>query len=128
MGSKQRFKIVHVFKAKTVFSLRHNKAPLGQRLVLLLGKGGCFTSLPYAALPVRRAEPRQSMRLQAREEDTVIPANLVFLATLSSCGTWRFACCSCSKVRLFSVSAAWHYNLLFELMKVSLAELRGPRF
>ena len=67
MGRELQFEIVCVFKGKSpIYSLCHSKEPLAQCLILLLGKGGCFTSLPYAALSVRGAELRQSTRLQAR--------------------------------------------------------------
>lgn len=57
MGRELQFEIVRVFKGKSpIYRLCHRKEPLGQCLVLLLGKGGCFTSLPYAALSVRGAE------------------------------------------------------------------------
>lgn len=130
MGSEPQFEVVCVFRGKNhIYCLCPHKEPLGQCLVLLLGKGGCFTSLPRAALSVRGAELRQSPGTCVAE-DTVIPVNFIFLSTLSSCGTWSRLLFIQQGEIIFCFCSLVLQSLLFffcKLAKMSLIELWGPQ-
>lgn len=68
-------------------------------------------SLPYTGLCKRdRTEAEHEAHMA---DDTIVSVNLRFLENLSSYDTW-----SCLLlIRLFSVSAVWHYNHHFLITK-----------